>query len=160
MQGDAMDSLLKPNETELVVTRDLNAPRERVFSAWTDVAKAAIWWAPQNCTLLSCEMDLRPGGAWQRRMRAPGGTIIIKYGVYREVVPAHRLVFTYTTDYADGTTDPETLVDVTFEDLGGNRTRLTLRHTAFQTDVSRLGHLGGWTSCLERFTTFVSTDYR
>jgi uncharacterized protein YndB with AHSA1/START domain len=153
-----MDGLLKANETELTVTRDLNAPRERVFAAWTDKRKAAIWWAPQDCTPLSCEMDLRPGGAWHRRLLIPDGSVITKRGVYREVVAPERLVFTYTTDFADGTTDPETLVSVTLEDLGGNRTRLTLRHTAFQTDLSRLAHLGGWTSCLERFAAFVSGD--
>jgi hypothetical protein len=48
-------------------------------------------------------------------------------------------------------------VTVTFADLGG-RTRLTLRHTAFETDAARLNHQGGWTSSLDRLSTFIATD--
>ncbi len=151
-----MDIALKPAEQELVITRDLKAPRERVFAAWTDPRQAAIWWAPQDCTPLSCEMDVRPGGAWRRRMRVPDGTVITKYGTYQEVVTPERLVFTYGTEYADGTVDPETLMSVTLADLGG-ATRLTLRHWAFRTEASRVSHEGGWSSCLERFASFVAT---
>ena len=122
-----MNVALKPVANDLVMTRDFNAPRELVFAAWTDVRRASQWWAPRDCTPLSCEMDLRPGGAWRRRMRAPDGTVVTKWGVYREVAAPERLVFTYITEYADGKVDPETLVTVTFEDLGG-RTRLMLRH--------------------------------
>ncbi len=121
---------------ELVITRDIAAPRERVFAAWTDARQASRWWAPHDCTPLSCDMDVRPGGVWRRRMRAPDGTVVTKWGVYREVTAPERLVFTYKTESA-GVIDSETLVTVTFADLG-NRTRLTLRHTAFETDAARL----------------------
>jgi uncharacterized protein YndB with AHSA1/START domain len=141
---------------ELVLTRDIAAPRERVFAAWTDARQASRWWAPHDCTPLSCEMDVRPGGAWRRRMRAPSGAVVTKWGVYREVTPPERLVFTYRTESA-GVIDPETLVTVTFADLG-NRTRLTLRHTAFETDAARLDHQGGWTGVMERLTTFIATE--
>jgi hypothetical protein len=49
------------------------------------------------------------------------------------------------------------VVTVTFVDLG-SRTRLTLRHTAFETDAARVGHQGGWTGALERLGTFIATD--
>jgi uncharacterized protein YndB with AHSA1/START domain len=146
----------KPVANELVMTRDIAAPRERVFAAWTDARAASRWWAPQDCTPLSCDMDVRPGGAWRRRMRAPNGTVVTKWGVYREVVAPERLVFTYRTESA-GVIDSETLVTVTFADLG-TRTRLTLRHTAFATDAARLDHQGGWTGALERLGTFIATD--
>jgi uncharacterized protein YndB with AHSA1/START domain len=140
--------------TELVLKREVAAPRERVFAAWTDVAQAALWWAPRGFTALSCEMDVRPGGAWRRRMRAPDGKLITKYGIYREVTAPERLVFTYNTE-GEGIDDPETLVTVTFADLGGS-TRLTLRHAAFDTDAQRLDHDGGWSGSLERFEAFVA----
>lgn len=147
-----MNVIARPT-TELVMKREVAAPRERVFAAWTDVAKAARWWAPHGFTMLSCEMDVRPGGVWRRRMHAPDGALITKYGVYREIVAPERLVFTYNTE---GRTidDPETLVTVTFADLGG-RTLLTLRHTLFETDLQASDHEGGWTSSLERFAAFV-----
>src|SRR5579862_8257836 len=135
---------------ELVITRDFDAPRPRVFAAWTDVSLAAVWWAPQAFTLVDCAIDLRPGGVWRRRMRAGDGRVVLKHGIYREVVPPERLVFTYNTQLADGSIEPETLVTVTFADLGG-RTRLTLRHSGFDTEQAAIGHEVGWTSCLERF---------
>ena len=141
---------------ELVLTRDIAAPRERVFAAWTDARQASRWWAPHDCTPLSCEMDVRPGGAWRRRIRGPDGTVVTKWGVYREVTAPERLVFTYRTESA-GVSDAETLVTVTFADLG-TRTRLTLRHTALESDAARLDHQGGWTGALERLVTFIATE--
>ena len=139
--------------TELVMKREVAAPREQVFAAWTDVAKAAHWWAPRGFTTLSCEMDVRPGGTWRRRMRAPDGALVTKYGVYREVAAPERLVFTYNTE-GHAIDDRETLVTVTFADLG-DRTRLTLHHTLFETDAQASDHEGGWTGSLERLVTFV-----
>jgi len=151
-----MNVVLKPAGQELVITRDLKAPRERVFAAWTDVRQSSVWWVPKDCTLVSCEMDVRVGGAWRRSMRVPGGSVITKYGVYREVAPHERLVLTYNTDYANGTIDPETLVTLTFAELEGGRTRLTLRHSGFWDEASRISHTGGWASALERFVDFTS----
>ena len=152
-----MNVITKPASFELVLKREIAAPRERVFAAWTDVRQTGRWWAPRDFAILSCEMDLRAGGIWHRRMRAPSGAVVTKHGVYREIVTLERLVFTYITEGANGVIDPETLVTVTFADLGG-RTRLTLRHSAFETDAARTGHEGGWTSCLERFVVFISAS--
>jgi CubicO group peptidase (beta-lactamase class C family)/polyisoprenoid-binding protein YceI len=127
----AMNVALQPATHELELTRELKARRERVFSAWTDPEQAVRWWMPQDWTLVSCRMDVRPGGGWHRRMRGRDGSIVTKWGEYREIASPERLVFTYNTELADGTVEAETLVTVTFDDLGG-RTRLTLRHAAFQ----------------------------
>ena len=149
-----MNVMLKPAGQELVITRDLKAPRERVFAAWTDVKQSSIWWVPKDCTLVSCEMDVRPGGIWRRTMRGPSGNVITKYGIYREVLPPKRLVFTYNSDYANGTIDPETLVTVTLEELVGGRTRLTLSHSGFWDEAAKVSHIGGWTGVMERISDF------
>lgn len=149
----AANVITKPVAGEVVITRDIAAPRARVFAAWTDERLAARWWAPRDFTPLSCTIDLRPGGVWHRRMRAPDGTVVVKHGVYREIAAPERLVFTYMTEDADGAIDRETLVTVTFDDLG-DRTRLTLRHTAFASDEARLDHQVGWTGCLDRCVAF------
>ncbi len=151
-----MNVALRPGGEQLELVRDYKAPRERVFAAWTDPDKAARWWVPQDCTLVSCKMDVRPGGGWHRRMRVPDGGIVAKWGEYREITAPERLVFTYNTQYADGSVDPETLVTVTFEDAGAGRTRLTLRHERFWSEPARVGHTGGWTGALERLLSFVS----
>jgi len=153
-----MNVMVKPDGSELVLTRELKAPRARVFAAWVDVKQASLWWAPRDFTPLSCEMDVRPGGIWRRRMRSPSGDVILKHGVYREITAPERLVFTYITENADGVIDPETLVSVNLIDLGGGRTRLTLWHTAFEAELSRDDHQGGWTGALERCVSFVEAE--
>jgi uncharacterized protein YndB with AHSA1/START domain len=151
-----MNVMLKPAGQELVITRDLKAPRERVFAAWTDVRLSSVWWVPKDCTLVSCEMDVQVGGTWRRSLRVPDGSVIAKYGVYREVLAPERLSFTYNTDYANGTIDPETLVTVALEELQGDRTRLTLTHSGFWDEASRVSHTGGWTGALERLLDFIN----
>jgi uncharacterized protein YndB with AHSA1/START domain len=148
-----MDSLLKRTDRELILTRDLKAPREQVFAAWTDPARAAQWWCPSNCALLSCEMDVRAGGTWHRSMREANGRVITKYGVYREIEAPARLVFTYSTDYGNGTIDPETVVSLTLVEVPGG-TRLTLWHTEFQDVAVRDSHIGGWTTAMEKLQAF------
>jgi uncharacterized protein YndB with AHSA1/START domain len=151
-----MNIALKPGREELELTREFNAPVGKVFAAWTDPDKAKRWWVPLDCELVSHKMDVREGGAWHRRMRVPDGSVIAKWGEYREIVAPERLVFTYTTQYADGMVDPETLVTITFEDLGGNRTRLRLRHQRFWSEEARVAHTGGWTGAMERLLRHVS----
>ena len=149
------DAPAAATERELVMTRVFDAPRRLVFKLWTEPEHLVRWWGPRGCTLISGRMDVRPGGAWFRHMRAPGGTEYRKHGVYREIVAPERLVFTYVTDDAAGNPGPETLVTVTFADLGG-KTRLTLRQALFETVAARDDHLGGWTGALERFAGYLS----
>ena len=141
---------------ELVISRILDAPRRLVFAAWTDPAHLARWWGPHGFTLVSCEAEVRPGGAWRRTMRAPEGRVIRKRGVYREVAAPERLVFTYVSDDAAGNPGPETLVTVTFTDLVG-KTQLTLRQTLFESVGVRDAHRVGWTSCLGRFAEYLTS---
>ena len=140
---------------ELVVTRTFEAPRSLVFKVWIQPEHLARWWGPKGFTLLSCETDVRPGGAWVRCMRAPDGSKHIKRGVYREIVEPERIVFTYVNEDADGRLGPETVVSVTFEEQG-DKTKLTLHQTGFDTIASRDGHEGGWSSCLERLAEYLA----
>ena len=140
---------------ELSITRLFDAPRSLVFAAWTQPEHLARWWGPQGFVNLAWEMDVRPGGAWFRRMQGPDGALYTKRGVYREVVAPERLVFTYVNQAADGTLERETLVTVTFEEEGA-RTRLTLHHTGFDSVEARDAHEGGWSSCMERFADYLA----
>jgi uncharacterized protein YndB with AHSA1/START domain len=146
---------LQTAERELVITRVLDAPRSLVFKLWTRPEHLARWWGPQGFTTISCEMDVRPGGAWFRCMRSPEGSLYTKRGIYREIVPPERLVFTYVNEDADGRLGPETLVTVTFEEHGA-KTRLTLHQSGFESVGERDAHAGGWTSCLERFAEYLA----
>jgi uncharacterized protein YndB with AHSA1/START domain len=95
-----------PNELEIRVERLFDAPREHVFSAWTDPALIPEWWG--DGTVVE-EMDVRPGGRW--RFRTSYGPV---EGEYREVVAPERLVQTFQ----------DHLQTLEFEDVGG-RTKLT-----------------------------------
>jgi len=140
---------------ELTVTRVFDAPREVVFAAWTDAAQAAQWWVPQGFTTISCDMDVRPGGAYRACMRSPEGTRHCRRGVYREVVRPERLVFTFAWEDSDGNPGHEMLITVSFAEIG-SRTRLTLHQTMFETIEARDDHRRGWTSCLERFAEYLA----
>jgi uncharacterized protein YndB with AHSA1/START domain len=146
-------------ERELVLLRIFDAPRRLVFKAWTDPDHLARWWGPHGFETISYMMDVRPDGTWFRYMRAPDGSEHCKRGVYREIVEPERLVFTYTTEDAEGNPGPETLVTVTFAELGG-RTRLTLHQGLFESVAARNSHEGGWTSCLERFAKYLANGFQ
>jgi uncharacterized protein YndB with AHSA1/START domain len=62
---------------------------------WIEPEHLARWWGPRGFTPISGRVDVRPGGAWSRSMRAPNGSVIHKHGVYRELVAPERLVLTY-----------------------------------------------------------------
>jgi len=144
-------------EPGLVITRIFDAPRRLVFEMWTEPEHLLRWWGPCGFTTISGWLGVRPGGTWSRSMQAPNGSVIRKHGVNREIVAPERLVLTYITDDAAGNPGPETLVTVTFGDLGG-KTRLTLHQTAFQSVAARDDHRRGWTSALERFAVHLSAN--
>src|SRR5262249_49815119 len=124
---------------ELTVTRLIDAPRPLVFRTWTQPEHIARWWGPQGFTTISCEMDIRVGGAYRFGMSSPDGSERWKRGVYREIVEPQRLVFTFAWEEPDGTRGPELLTTVTFADEDG-KTRLTLHQSGFATDDDRDGH--------------------
>jgi uncharacterized protein YndB with AHSA1/START domain len=150
-----MATIEQTAENTLVLTRIFNAPRALVFQAWTESERAAVWWGPQGFSILSCQMDVRRGGGWRVVMRSPQGTLHIKRGVYQEIVPSDRLVFTYAWEDADGLPGHETLVTLSFEDHG-NATKLTLRQAVFESAAACDSHRDGWSSCLERFAAYLA----
>jgi uncharacterized protein YndB with AHSA1/START domain len=139
----------------LTLTRVFQAPRARVFEAWTRSDLVAAWWGPQGYVTEHCEMDIRPGGSYRVSMRSPDGVIYWKRGVYQRIVAPERIVFTFAWEGSNGQLGHETLVTVTLEDIGG-ATRLTLQQAEFDTVQWRDSHRGGWTSCLERFASWLT----
>ena len=144
---------VRPATLEVFMRRELAAPREAVFAAWTSERLIGRWWAPRGYETLACTLDVRAGGAWSRRLRAPDGRLISEHGIYREVVAPERLAFTYNSD-GGRVVDRETLVTVTFADRGP-RMLLTLRHSELPDEQSRAYHDTGWPHCLDRFAAAV-----
>src|SRR5438445_727774 len=113
-------------ERELVTTRVFDAPRDLVFKAWTDPKQMAQWFPPKDFTAPVCELDVRPGGAIRINMRGPDGSVFPGKGVFREVVPSERLVFTFEGEGPQHI-PPLVLMAVVFEAQGA-RTKLTITH--------------------------------
>jgi len=126
------------------------APRQRVFQAFTDLEVLRQWWGPEGFDLPEATLDLKVGGAYDFRMRNPDGAIHNVRGVYREITPPERLVFTWQWIRDEPTA--EMLVTLTFHDLGGE-TELELLQEKMPSVESVTAHNGGWSSsftCLER----------
>lgn len=153
MTTDTATPTATDTSIELRITRTLEAPRERVFAAWTDPAQLARWWGPKSFTLPSMEADIRPGGQWRACIRSPEGQDHWMGGTYKEIDPPERLVFSFAWEEPDAL---DTLITVTLK-ADGARTRLTFHQTPFRTTESRDSHMGGWTSCLERLDDFLAS---
>lgn len=104
---------------EIVTTRVVDAPRERVFRAWTDPEHLARWWGPKGFTNTFQEFDLRPGGTWRFVMRGPDGVEHKNESVFVEIVKPERIVFRHVSG-------PEFQVTATFAERAG-KTRVTFQ---------------------------------
>jgi len=81
-----------PTDREIVMTRTFDAPRPRVFAAWTQPDLMRRWMGAEGWQMTECEVDLRVGGAWRYRMRRTNGREMEFRGTYREVVAPERVV--------------------------------------------------------------------
>jgi len=114
-------ALTLPTDLEIVITREFNAPPQLVFEAFTKAEHVTRWWGCRELQLHTCEMDLRPGGAYRYVLHGPDGQEWGFHGVYLEISPPSRLVYTFVFEpYAEH----DSVVTMTLEDLGG-RTRYT-----------------------------------
>ncbi|MFI1938407.1 SRPBCC family protein [Streptomyces purpureus] len=121
MTTQSTTKLTTPSERELVITRDFAAPRERVFEAWTKPEQVRQWYGLSSLTTTVCDIDLRVGGAWRWGQKAPDGQEIVFSGMYEEITPPERLVYTELFELMPG---PRIHVTLTFEEKGDGVTRL------------------------------------
>lgn len=148
-------------DRELVLTRVINAPREKLFKAWSDPRLLKQWFAPAPFTTPVAEVDVRPGGANLIVMRAPDGTEYPNRGIYLEVVQNERLVFTdaYTQAW-EPSQKPFMTATLTFEDLGGGKTRYTARvlhwSVAARETHEKMGFHEGWGLCTDQLEALVA----
>jgi uncharacterized protein YndB with AHSA1/START domain len=145
-------------EREIEITRFFDAPRELVYDAFTKPEHMTQWWGPGVFTNHSCELDVRPGGAWQIVMRSPDGTDFRCQGTYSEVVRPERLVF--TNDAIDHTGKPllKGFTTVILADQNG-KTKLTLKTRAvglvdYAPQMLR-GMEPGWSQSLDSLATYL-----
>lgn len=158
------------NTKTLHITRIFDAPRVRVWQAWTDPKLIAKWWGPKDFTSHSNKVDLRVGGKYHYCMHGPAGTEFDKDmwsgGEFREIVPLEKIVM--TDHFADekgnyvspstygmpGEWPEEMVVTVIFEDAGEGKTKLTLTHEGHPADMADMAK-AGWNESLDKFAAIL-----
>lgn len=111
---------------EIVLSRELDAPRELVWQAFTDPTQVVRWWGPNGFTTTIKKWDFQVGGEWSHTMHGPDGTDYPNYSIFREIVPQERIAYGHGGGRKGG---PGAQFEATwtFESLGPKRTRLTGR---------------------------------
>jgi uncharacterized protein YndB with AHSA1/START domain len=161
-----------PSSAEFVITRVCDAPRELVWQAFTQVEHLKHWWGPRGFKMLSCKLDLKPGGIFHYGMQAPDGFVMWGKWVFREIVPPERLtvVISFSDENAGVTRHPyaalwpaEMLGTTTFT-AQGNKTLLTNRTIAFNATEAECkaftaGFAGmeqGFTGTFDQFAVYLA----
>lgn len=157
-----MQQLTTSNPSRTVeITRIFDAPCELVWRAWTDPQQMMHWWGPTAFTSPACTIDLRVGGKYLFCMQAPDGQKFWSTGVYQEVAPPERLVFTDSFADEEGNVVPSSyygmgddfppamVVTVTLEAIGG-QTKMTLRHEGLPAGEMSDMTVAGWNGSFDK----------
>ena len=140
----------------LEVKRVINAPRDRVYAAWTDPAQLRQWFGPENVQTRNLVADARLGGKFQWDLTNPEGEEMTVVGEYRELQSGRRVVFTWKWQDDEDWERHESIVTVEFSDCdGGTEVRLT--HERLPSEESCDRHSEGWTSLLKKLEKFVGS---
>jgi uncharacterized protein YndB with AHSA1/START domain len=136
----------------LQVRRTIRAPQQRVYDAWTQTAELSAWHAPGPLTVSHAELDVRPGGAYRIHMREPDGKEHRVTGVYREVDPPRRLVYTWSWEGDHPVKDSEVTIEFNPK---GDATEVVLTHR-IKHDAERVNHEKGWTAIMDKLESHFS----
>ena len=156
---------------EFVISRVLDAPRDRVWKVFTQVEHMKQWWGPKGFTVTHAKMDLRPGGTYHYALKSPDGATMWGKFVFREIAPPEKLVFMSSfSDEAGGVTRHPMaptwpllmLTTFSFEDLG-DKTRFTVRWSPYNAteeerqafETGRPSMTQGWTGTLDQLAAYL-----
>ncbi|MAS13054.1 MAG: polyketide cyclase [Nitratireductor sp.] len=148
-------------ENELVLARIIDAPREKIFRAWTDPEILQQWFVPKPWTISKVEMDVRPGGSSLVVMRDPDGNEYPNPGVFLEVIENEKIVTTDAfTEAWKPSQKPFMTMILTLEDAGEGKTRYIARARHWNAeDVEaheKMGFHEGWGQCAEQLEEIAS----
>jgi uncharacterized protein YndB with AHSA1/START domain len=153
-KSSAADYTALAARPSLTLKRRLNAAREKVYAAWTDPEKLAQWFGPSDVKAgsLQAEIDLRVGGRYRISFSSAQGEYHEVGGIYREVVPNERLVFSWAWH---STPERESLVTVALKS-DGDGTLLTFHHEHFLDEAARDNHERGWTELFVKLEKYLA----
>ena len=130
----------------LTLKRRINAAPAKVYAAWTEPEKLALWFGPDSGAVVEAETDVRIGGRFHIGFLTENGDRHDVGGRYREIVPNQKLVFTWAWK---STPERESLVTVTVKPDGAG-TLLTVLHEQFFDETARDNHHSGWSGALDK----------
>jgi len=158
----------REREQELLIKRTFDAPREKVWKAWTDPEMMKLWWGPKGFSAPYAEIDFRVGGKYLNCMKSPEGKEYWGTGVYRDIVPMQRIALTDSFADEKGNVVPpshygmqgewpvEMNLVLTFEELNG-KTNLTIHYPnipgANEKDLNDMRQ--GWNESLDKLALVV-----
>jgi uncharacterized protein YndB with AHSA1/START domain len=140
-------------DDELLITRTFDAPPELVFELWSNPEHVRNWMGPEGFDCPVAELDFRVGGKYRALIRSPEAGDSWFGGVYREIRPNKRLVFTFAWD-AGPSSGVETLVTINFAEVRG-KTSMTFHQTPFRSVDARDRHIGGWASSFDKAAAYL-----
>ena len=141
MSNNKTNIIAHPNQQEIIITREFDAPRELVFKAHTDAAIYAQWIGPRDLSTTIESFDARSGGSWRFISTDKDGNQFGFHGVFHEVLPPQRMIGTFEFEGLPESGHVE-FDTSTFEELPGGRTRLTIL-AIYQTVEDRDGMIAG-----------------
>ena len=150
------------SDRELVLTRVIDVPREKLWRCWTEPKLMVQWFTPAPWKTIHAETDVRPGGSSYVVMQGPDGQEMPNRGVYLEVIPNEKLVFTdaYTSAWQPSENPFFTGV-LTFEDLAGGKTRYTARALHWTKENceahAKMGFHEGWGVAADQMAALAKT---
>ena len=138
-------------EPSLTLKRRLKATPAEVYAAWTDPKKIVKWFGPDAGPVKQAETDVRVGGRYAVTFHTEYGEQHHVSGVYREIVPNEKLVFTWAWRTMP---ERESLVTILVKP-DGSGTLLTLIHERFFDEAARDRHREGWSGCLYKLVSYL-----
>jgi len=147
---------------ELVLMREIDAPREKIFRAWTDPELLKQWFCPKPWGVSHAELDVRTGGSSVIVMNGPNGEVVDNRGVYLEVVPNEKIVFTDAFKTAWVPSEKPFMTGIVLlEPLGDGKTKYTAiaRHWTEEDKKTHeaMGFHEGWGAATDQLAALVAT---
>ncbi len=151
-----MDQASLAEKPFLTLDRSYPVAPEKVWRAWTDPEAIKRWWGPGGHDPVSlAQLDVRAGGRFRIVFGGPQGKDHEVQGIYKEVVPNRKLVFTWT--WPNSTPERESLVTIVFK-RSGSGTELEFRHEQLFDETVRDNHRRGWTESFAKLDLFLKDD--
>jgi uncharacterized protein YndB with AHSA1/START domain len=135
---------------DIRLERVLNTTPDAAFKHWVSAEARRCWYAPEAGWIVEAETDLRVGGKWRVLFGPTREEMYLEHGVFEEIDPPHRLLYTTLYEFPDGRPSFDTRVTVTFEAHDGG-TLLRLLDTGYPSEEQRAAHESGWPGFLDAF---------